>query len=624
MTTLRLFGHPALEHKGARRPANLPPKAIAAVALIIANAPRPLSRDRIAQALWPGIDPPQARANLRRQLYVAAKTLGRDALLIDRETVQWNPSCALQVDALHFDAHHASDPESAAQQYLGELCEGVDDPALDEIRAGYARRYESLLAQATARARESGDRDALARCLQRALQQDPLDEEIARELMRLRCASGDRASALRIYNQLSRDLQRELGTLPSEDTGAALDQVLSADASSAIRTNIVAPQTSLVAREQEVETVHALLTQHCLVSIIGPGGIGKTRLAIAAALSAAQLYPDGVWFVELAGVKERHAILERMSAAAGARCGSGEPEEALTEALHRKRVLLVIDNCEHVRSDVSKICGVLADRTAARMLVTSRSKLAAEFEAAYDLGGLAIPPLQMRSADAVRRYGAVRLFMERVCAVAPHVRLNDANAQVIAEIVSRLDGIPLAIELIAARGGMLTLEALHKRITSNLSIVTRAGAARGATERHATMERALRWSYELLGTAEQALFRRLYVFAGPWDADACHVVCVEGSSTLNDISNLLSQLADASLLRRRIVNDTVHYTMLQPIRQFSESLGADERETLIRKHAEYYIAFAGRHDAPMETHGDDYLRAMVGAEENLLFALRTA
>ena len=616
MSQLRLFGHPILQREGAAQAIGLPPKAVALLALLAANASRPLLRDWAAQKLWPDLDPAEGRANLRRHLHLISKALGDDALLLARQTLQWNAHSTVEVDVVSFDALAQSQPAAALEQYAGELCAGLDDEVLDDLRLRYTHAYEDALMRACARARADGDSTALAHLLQRALAHDPLDEAAVRELMALQNAMGDRAGALRAYNELAASLHRELETAPSTQTVAAFEAVLYDAGASGVPTNIVAPATSLVGREQEIAAANALLARHRLVSIAGPGGIGKSRLAVAAAINNLQHFPDGVWLVELADAKNEASVVEHVTAAMGG--GSARGRAAMLDAIGKKKALLVLDNCDHVHEIARDLCSAIVEQTQTSVFVTSRRKLGISGECVLELQGLIVPPRGTSSSEAARKYSSVRLFMERACIAAPNLRLTDGNAGTISDIAGRLEGIPLAIELVAARSGMLDVEAMSKRLASSLAIVSRSSSARGSASRHATMEQALRWSYDLLSPRERTLFRRLHVFSGRWDIDACEAVCGDEELPVQEVFGALSELIDASLVTTRAGENAVRYELLQPVRQFSQSLcpTRDEIEILQTRHTNYFIDLARRHDSESQD-GDRYLRAMISAEPDL-------
>lgn len=625
MALLRLFGHPVLESDGTQSALRVPAKAIALLSVLVANHMRPVSREWLAEKLWPDCDVAEARANLRRHLHLASKALGDDVFLISRQTVQWNTACALNVDVIRFDRSASANPVEAIEQYTGLFCAGLEDETLTYPRAAYEDLYADCLRRALADARAADDKSALIRYLHRSVAHDPLDETAVRELMKLRFEIGDRAGALRTYNELADQLHREIDAAPAPQTCALFERILYDTSSSGVATNISAPRTSLLGREIDMEAVSKLLQKARVVSLVGPGGIGKTRLAIATALANLQTFPAGVWLAELAYASDAETVLRSILAAAAMQ-GSGQSGlDAFTSKLGRQRVLLLLDNCEHVREEISAIVSSLLTSTNATILATSRRKLGIATEAAYEVQGLQVPASREQSAQSLRAYSAARLFVDRACHAAPELRLTDENAGVVAEIVSRLDGIPLAIELVAARSNMLTLDGMRKRITSALSLASR-NSKRTATSRHTTMDQALRWSYDLLTEREQLLFRRLYVFPAQWDLDACEAICSDEQLAPHEVLAVLSELLDASLVISRSANEAVHYMLLQPIRQFSESLSAQsaEREELLRRHARYYIALAQKHDDQLEAHGESYLRAMVGAEENLRLALRTA
>jgi predicted ATPase/DNA-binding NarL/FixJ family response regulator len=362
------------------------------------------------------------------------------------------------------------------------------------------------------------------------------------------------------------------------------------------------PLTTLVGRAREVAVALALLERPDvrLLTLTGPGGIGKTRLAIAVARAAA--FPNGVRFVSLATVSESSLVAAAIAHALGIPEGdTGAPREALAVALRDADQLLVLDNFEHLLAAAPLLTDLLAACPRLRLLVTSRSLLRVTGEHA-----LPVPPLSLpsRGGEEARRREervplldsstsrlldsseAVQLFAARARAVNPAFELTDESAPLVAEICRRLDGLPLAIELAAARANHLPLPALWERLEWRLPVLT--GGSRDAPRRLRSMRDAIAWSHELLDPETQGLFRRLAVFAGGCTLDAAEAV---GGDVLVGIAALV----EASLLRHESDPDgTARYWMLETVREFaSEQLAASEEEAVIRrKHASYFLELA--------------------------------
>jgi predicted ATPase/DNA-binding XRE family transcriptional regulator len=305
------------------------------------------------------------------------------------------------------------------------------------------------------------------------------------------------------------------------------------------------PLTSFVGRQAELAEIQRLLSATRLLTLTGVGGIGKTRLALEAARRLADDYQDGTGLVELAGLVDPGLVPQAVANVVGAREQPGRAvQDSLVESLRQRQLLLVLDNCEHV----VQACAALAEQLLrncpdVRILATSRSRLGLESEQLWP-----VPPLGLADArsDAAAASEAVRLFVDRVQLVQPDFTTDDRNIGLVLEICRRLDGIPLAIELAAARMRVLGLEQLAARLNQRLSLLTSGN--RTAPPRQQTLRATLDWSYALLDLATQQLFDRLSVFAGGWDLDAAVALATDGELDAAAILDLLSRLVDHSML----------------------------------------------------------------------------
>ena len=595
MTLVRLFGLPVMERDGIRSSLGVPPKALCLLAFLTTRASRPFMRDALSTGLWPDDDFPISRANLRRHLHLLAKALGDDILIATRHTVQWNGASRATVDVIEFDRRRAVDAGAAVEWYGGALCDGIVDEVVEPLRAEYERCYERVIQEAIVRARATGAADA-ERFARRALEHNPTDEEAASELMTLRHRSGNRAGAIRVYNELSAAMRRELGVDPSPATLAVFES-LAYDAAVTVPTNIAAPRTSIIGRENDIDAVCRLLDSERAVTVVGPPGIGKSRLALAVALGEAQRYPDGVWRVDASSATTRDGVIERLLGALG---GSARVsgDDSLTEVLANKDALVLIDNCEHLAEEIASIAALLKRTTRARLLITSRTRIGTDGEAIHRMYPLSPTP-------------ALRLFVERATAVDPDFTFRGERQALLHDIVSSVDCIPLAIELVAARAHILSASQIHLRTRTN----------------HPVMERAIAWSYGLLSPRDRKILARFSIFEDLWDIDAAEEVCSERVRR-GDVFAALEALIDASLViaehDQRDQRD-VRYRMLAPIREYATRLlSPREYEHLRQRHADYYRDLAIRHHQAIDAQdGDAFLRAMAGAGTNLLQALKT-
>ena len=357
------------------------------------------------------------------------------------------------------------------------------------------------------------------------------------------------------------------------------------------------PLTSFVGRGREVDQVCDLL-RHAdvrLVTLTGPGGVGKTRLAFQVAASVADAFPDGVVFVSLAATAGPTLVQPAVARALGVLESGDRPLlQRLTGVLRSRPVLLVLDNLEHVVAAAPFVADLLAACPELKVLVTSRVTLRVSGEHEFPVPPLPVPdPNRLPPATELAAYGAVTLFAQRARAVRPDFAIGEANAAAVAEVCARLDGLPLAIELAAARSKVLSPQAVLARLENRLALLT--GGSRDHPERLRAMREAIAWSYDLLTPHEQALFRRLAVFAGGWTVEAAAAVAGgedgRGPTTLD----LLSSLADSSLLvQRQQADGEPRFSMLETIREYGlERLAAaGEEEETRRRHAAWCIALA--------------------------------
>jgi predicted ATPase/class 3 adenylate cyclase len=361
--------------------------------------------------------------------------------------------------------------------------------------------------------------------------------------------------------------------------------------------NLPVEATPLLGREEPVAALSSLLRREDvrLVTLTGPGGIGKTRLSVQVAADVVEAFADGVWFVSLSRLTDPELVLPTIAQMLRLREQSGTPiAETLREYLRAKRLLLVLDNFEQIVGASSDVGALLDGSPGLCVLVTSRAPLHLRGEREYALAPLSLPPAPERLApERLAQYAAVTLFIERAQAARADFAVTAANAPVIAEICARLDGLPLAIELAAARVKVLPPEALSARLSAQLTLLT--GGARDADERQQTMRATITWSEGLLTPAERTLLRRLAVFVGGGTLEAVEVVCAAqaGVAPLGmEMLDGLSALVDHSLVQQREEGGEPRFTMLHVVREYAlEQLEASgEAEALRRAHLAYLVA----------------------------------
>jgi predicted ATPase/class 3 adenylate cyclase len=387
--------------------------------------------------------------------------------------------------------------------------------------------------------------------------------------------------------------------------------------------NLPLQVTSFVGRERELADVKKLLAGTRLLTLLGVGGIGKTRLSLQVAAGIMDDYPDGIWFVELAPLADPQLVQQSVASILGVKEEAGRPLlEALEKHVASRNELLILDNCEHV----VHACAELAERLLRsgrqlRILASSREHLHVAGETTYLVPVLGLPDATVATTpEALTKYESVRLLVDRAAAAQPTFSITEQNAAAIGEICRRLDGIPLALELAAARVRALSIDTIAERLNDRFRLLT--GGSRTALPRQQTLRALIDWSYDLLTEKERILFRRLSVFAGGWTLTAA-----ESVASANDIErpltlDLLVDLVDKSLVM--LETEAARYTLLETVRQYAQDRleESGEAEEVRKRHLDFYLAFAERAGAGLAgPEQPNWLRQLDVDRENLLSAL---
>jgi predicted ATPase/DNA-binding SARP family transcriptional activator len=473
----------------------------------------------------------------------------------------------------------------------------------------------------------------------------PLRERLAALLMTALYRSGRRGEALAAYDSARRVLAGELGLDPGPELAGLQAKVLTDDpdlaapaavpgrlapAAAAMAAAEVMPRqlpaqlTSFIGRERELREVAGLLERDRLVTLAGPGGSGKTRLAVLVAGRLLPQFDDGVFFVPLAPVRDPQMVPSTIAGVLGVKEGPDLPAvAALEEQLRDRRSLLVLDNFEHLLLAASVVSRLLAAAPQVKALVTSRTLLRIYGEREYVVAPLPVPEPQETTVAEVERYPAVQLFLDRAGMARPGFGLSAGSATAVAEICRRLDGLPLAIELAAARIRVLSPGELLGRLGRRLAL---EGAARDLPERQRTLRATIDWSHQLLDVEEARLFAQLSVFAGGWTRQAAERVC--GGGLRVQVLDGLESLVEHSLVQRvTLGGDELRFDMLETIREYErERLDASGATAdLARRHARYFLELA--QDAEPHLTGpqaDRWLETLRVETGNLRSALRWA
>ena len=362
--------------------------------------------------------------------------------------------------------------------------------------------------------------------------------------------------------------------------------------------------TSFLGRDEDVTEVKHLLQKTRLLTLAGMGGVGKTRLALQVGAEMLDQNPDGVWFVDLAGLQDPDLVVSETASVLSVRVGA---ERSLTDsiiyALKPKRVMLILDNCEHlVEAAAQMTSAIIKGAPQVRVLTTSREGLGIAGEVIHRVLPLAVPKSSAGiTAEAAKQFGAVALFVDRATAANTRFTLSDADAATVVDICRSLDGIPFAIELAAARVKSMSVTNLGERLSERFRILT--GGDRTALPRHQTLRALIDWSYNLLNDRERTVLNRASVFAGGWTIEAASEICADDTIESWEVLDIISSLVDKSLVVAELGGTSERFRMLDSTWRYAlEKLGeAGESERINRKHAEYFLRIAQEADDAWES-----------------------
>jgi predicted ATPase/DNA-binding SARP family transcriptional activator len=563
----------------------------------------PHAREKLAALLWPDASDAAGRASLRNTLSSLRRHLGRDSFTSDRETVQLSPDFPIRADAAEFRREaakflQAPSPDPAAvplDLYTDDLLIDLYDDWVLSERETLRRLYLESLLEMIRQMRSQSRYEIAIGLAGRLLERDRANESAHQHLMFCQLAAGNRAAALKQYESCRSALRDELGVEPSSATRNLFDWIrqdpLEKLPIEASITNLPIPLTRFIGRQRELESARNRVGSARLLTLTGPGGSGKSRLAIHLATGLLTSYRDGVWWVELAALTDAELLPRTVAKALGVPEIPHQTDlETLVGFLRSRQLLLVLDNCEHMLVHSARVVErLLGDCPEVHVLATSREKLSVAGEQVLPVPPLAVPdPEQHLAAASLMEYEAVELFVERARAASAGFSLNDEQSQSVARICARLDGLPLAIELAAARVSLLPPAQIASRLDDAFRLLT--GGSR-TLPRHQTLRAAIEWGVDLLSEKERVLLRRLSVFAGGWTLPAAEEVCCGDGLEQNEILDLLSRLVDKSLVDARTRGDEIRFHFLQTILQYADDrlLESGEAARLRRRHLSYFL-----------------------------------
>jgi len=558
-------------------------------------------REKLAGMFWPDTPEEKARAYLRHELWCIRKALSStsnvDYLITNDISIAFNASSEFWLDVAILKKQCASasitDLTDALSVCQGQLLPDFYDEWVSQEREPLQALYEQKMAQLLELLeQEKRWNDILVRA-ENWISYGHGPEAAYRYLMIAYKALGDHAKVNSTYERCKQAL-RELDLEPSEQT-----RILVSRRNTSL--NVPIPLTSFIGREQELTEVASLLSNSRLVTLTGSGGVGKTRLAIQVVADVLELFPDGVWFLDLAPVSDPALVPDTLAEVLDLSLSGGSDlsvTDLITGYLRSRRALIIFDNCEHVIESCARLVhSILTSCEYISILATSREALRVSGEIPYRVPSLEVPKRNIELIiDELANTESIKLFMERAAIISPGFTIGPQNALIIAQICQRLDGIPLAIELAAARVNVLAVEQILKRLDDRFNLLT--GGLRSALPRHQTLRATIEWSYDLLSQKERLLFQRLAVFTGGWTLEAAEAVCSGDGLETGEVLDLLSQLVDKSLVLAEALPEGTRYRRLETIRQFASEklLVSGEGNRLRYQHYAYFLDFAERAD----------------------------
>lgn len=576
--------------------------------------PDDVSVDRLIDEVWPG-EPPSTASHVIRTYVsnlrgVLGDCIGSDGNryrldLDDDESDAAELAIGLRRgrELLDIDAAAACDLlDRVIPLWRGRPFDGLGDDAVSlrakaaELEELYARAVEARLEAAL----RLGRHDSVVPELMSLVDRFPFRERLTAQLMLALYRSGRQAEALRAYGSLRRRLVEELGIDPSVEVQQLEERILLQDPGLALRPphTIPAPVSSFVGRRVELGEATKQVEAYRLVTLLGVGGVGKTRLAIETAIEVLDDFPDGVWWIDLAPLDEPSQVAVRVAEVVGV---SAQPGVGLIDVLRRylssRTALLVLDNCEHLIETAGELAaGLLAAGPQLKVLATSRRPLGVVGEVRYR-----VPPLNLpdRAGTDHAVSDAERLFVTRAQDAAPGVTIGPEDAATVARICLGLEGLPLAIEMAAARAAVLSPTQIAARLAEGTALL--AGGEVDRPDRQRTIEAAVAWSYELLTPPERVVFARLGVFAGSFALDAAAAVAGFDPIEADQVLAAVTGLVDASMLVAAPGSDgPMRYRQLAVLRRFARLRLEESGETteVERRHARYHLELAeaaGRH-----------------------------
>jgi predicted ATPase/DNA-binding SARP family transcriptional activator len=626
-------------------------KAVALLAYLAVNRAMH-SREILSALLWPDYEQSKAFTNLRHTLWEIQQTIGEDWLDTSRDKIGLNPQADIWLDVDHFksllgQSHTQSDVPlrvsllaDSAKLYRNHFLTGFslkDALTFNEWAFGESEGLRRNLAEALNILSQDhislGEAEKAIPYARRLITLDPLNEASHRKLMEVYLQAGQHSAALMQYQTCEQILRKELGLDPQPETLALYKRIRKGEIKPAqvrrageiipSKHNLPTQLSSFIGREKEQTEIMNLIAKHRLVTLIGTGGIGKTSLALQVGHKLLNEYPNGAWFIALDSLADPNLVPQTVAAVFDIRESNDRSSiEILINRLCEKTILLILDNCEHVVEACAQLSTtLLSNCSKLKILATSREVLNVTGEATYRMPSLSIPEPDEASLEKLTEYESILLFSERAALASSSFRLTEENAQAVIDICRKVDGIPLAIELAAARVNMLQVSEILNQLKSSFALLSTDN--RTASVRQQTLHASVDWSWSLLNEDEQTFMRQLSVFAGGWTLESAEAVCN------GDVLSLTQALVTKSLI---VVDQgsgrTTRYRFHEIVRQYAREklMEASKEDEVHTRHLKYFLRLSGEAEPSLKGPAqiEVWMARLNEERDNLRAALRWA
>ena len=625
-------------------------KAVALLAYLAVEGGRH-TRDSLSALLWPDYDQSKAFANLRHTLWEVQQAIGEGWVLAERETVGLNADADIALDTRQFESlltqSRTQDNvplriallSDSVKLYRNHFLTGFslkDAPNFNEWAFAKSEDLRHQLSITLLMLSDDhcalGQADQAIPYARRLITLDPLNESSHRQLMQVYIQAGQHSAALKQYQACEEILRKELGVDPQPETRDLYKKIRKREIKPAQvqkpaeqaspRHNLPLQLSSFIGREKEQKAVSKLIAHNRLVTLIGTGGIGKTSLALQVGHKLLKDYPDGVWFIALDSLSDPTLVPQTVAAVFDIRERSDKPiHELLTNSLRTKTALLIFDNSEHLLDACAQlITALLQGCPDLKILATSREALGMAGEATYRMPSLSIPRQGEDSLEKLGEYEAIRMFAERAALVQSGFQLTNENIQTVVKICRKVDGIPLAIELAAARVNILQVNEILNQLEESFQVL--ANQSRTTSPRHQTLQASMDWSWGLLDENEHVFLRQLSIFVGGWTLESAQAVC-DGN-----ILDLTSALVKKSLIVvQQETGRGTRYRFHEIVREYAlrKLIESGSKNLLHTWHLNYFLGLAER--AELELRGPslvDWMERLNDERNNLRIALHWA